>query len=425
MATRIRIQDRRASSAVPGMGETDHPAAIKPPKGNAYENGDTSSWGEDVHPPPYGPGKVPAVPGAGEKDHPAAKTAAQKIAYAKARKALRLATYALGDDASDEVIEAQVMDFMNLPVPVLDDTLARCASTRRRASEEPEEGGEAEDHEESADGESAEAKAAHFTRLANFWSRKARKGGKLPRRASEGAEEEEMLAAMLAEAGSEGDAVDAVAEEMLAAMLAEEEAPEASDEDEALLAEMLKEEAAKKASKAPKGRKPARRASDEEAPEASDDEEAEALLAEMEKEEAAKKASRRRRAGEEAPAEEPAEEEETESEEPEGDDDDGAEEAEGSKKADDEMEDEADPMGFEGSDAGDDEDLEGLFAEDGEETPKAASKPARTASGAKPSRTPRLASVRSLGSVVRTPGEASAVAKLEALWPSAPKLEDL
>ena len=432
------MQDRTASSGLPGMGERDHPASQPEPKMDAYENGDFSSWAEDVKPPPYPKGKLPAIPGAGESDHPASRQARLRVAKVKARKAMRIATYMLGDFADDTALEEQVMDLMNLPDPILDDTLARCASTRKASEDEegddkPEpEAKEPEGDDEPAEDETPAQKEARYTRLANFWARKARAStppakAKLPRRATEGADDEAMLAQMLAEADAEGDGVDEEAEAMLAEMLAEcePEAPVASeDDDEALLAEMVKEEA-RKAAKSPAKPKvtpkaaapkaPARKAADEEPPAEDDDE---ALLAEMLNEE-----PEGAEGGDEG--EEPAAEEET-------------------PKTADELEDEGglDPLGYEGEDAGDDTDLSVLFEDEDADSAEAAKKAklaeikaARLAgskkpstavvdSGAKPSRTARTATVRTLGQVPRAT-ERSQIASLEDLWPKTPRLSDL
>ena len=70
--------DREAAAppATPGYGveDQDHPAHTQDDPGpHDYENGDTSSWAEDVHPPPYGDSGAPATPGYGveDQDHPA------------------------------------------------------------------------------------------------------------------------------------------------------------------------------------------------------------------------------------------------------------------------------------------------------------------------------------------------------------------
>jgi hypothetical protein len=52
----------------------DHPAYLADPEANKYENGDTSSWAEDPHPPPYNQSPPPAMPGNGTTEdvtHPA------------------------------------------------------------------------------------------------------------------------------------------------------------------------------------------------------------------------------------------------------------------------------------------------------------------------------------------------------------------
>lgn len=63
--------------AMPGNGTTegfDHPASYEDPDKDAYKSGDTSSWAEDVHQPPYPEGPPPAMPGNSTTeapDHPA------------------------------------------------------------------------------------------------------------------------------------------------------------------------------------------------------------------------------------------------------------------------------------------------------------------------------------------------------------------
>jgi hypothetical protein len=67
---------------IPAVDRTespDHPAYLPDPPADKYQSGDTSSWAEDPHPPPYPEGPPPAMPGNGtteEVSHPAAVTPA-------------------------------------------------------------------------------------------------------------------------------------------------------------------------------------------------------------------------------------------------------------------------------------------------------------------------------------------------------------
>ncbi len=129
---RMTWRDRQASPppATPGYGteDGDHPAAQPDPGADDYKNGDTSSWAEDPHPPPYVNSAAPATPGYGteNQDHPAFKKATleQQVAQ-KAAATLRVASALLGPDAPAEAVENQALDLMDLPVRSLFATLKR------------------------------------------------------------------------------------------------------------------------------------------------------------------------------------------------------------------------------------------------------------------------------------------------------------
>lgn len=138
--TRRQATDHKASAppATPGYGTEDqsHPAHTQPdPDADEYENGDTSSWAEDVHPPPYPEGNPPATPGyeSEDQDHPAYERKPRNPKSAglreqvikKADKCIRLARHTLSKDASVEQIEDQALDYMDMPDEQLDSTLQR------------------------------------------------------------------------------------------------------------------------------------------------------------------------------------------------------------------------------------------------------------------------------------------------------------
>ena len=122
---RLTWNDRKASAApaIPGYDEPSvHPAAYPDPEADAYENGDTSAWAEDVHKGPYGNSMHPALPGTEEpQGHPAtdpghyfpagvSKQARQQLRVAmeaKAARCIRVATAMLGRKASVGAIEDQ------------------------------------------------------------------------------------------------------------------------------------------------------------------------------------------------------------------------------------------------------------------------------------------------------------------------------
>jgi len=131
---------RKASAppAVPGYGkeDQDHPAHSQDDPGvHQYENGDTSSWNEDVRRPPYPEGNPPAVPGydSEDQDHPAHKrnprvpkdAALSAQITSKAAKCLVLARHQLGKAASQDKVESQALDMMDLPDKFIESSLKR------------------------------------------------------------------------------------------------------------------------------------------------------------------------------------------------------------------------------------------------------------------------------------------------------------
>jgi hypothetical protein len=127
-------RDRQASPppATPGYGtpEHDHPARYPDPGAHDYENGDTSSWAEDPHPPPYVNSAAPATPGYGTEDgdHPAEKRASIKdLVMRRSAKALRMASAALGPRATLAMIDDQALDFMDLDDRSFESTYNRLA----------------------------------------------------------------------------------------------------------------------------------------------------------------------------------------------------------------------------------------------------------------------------------------------------------
>lgn len=270
---------RRASAhpQTPDEGIT-HPAGYADPAQDAYENGDTSSWAEDVHGGPYRTSPAPAVPvDDGGYKHPAAQPGApaknasdlRASVEQKAAKCIRVASALLGSEISKaaeagdkmavSMIEDQALDFMDLPD-------ARLAATLRRleaASEDPEkllrkmlaseEGEEFEEDDDSEEVEETASKKASDDRMAEVMSMlagiKAEVEALKGHKAEESVDaEESLLAEMLAEEGmteaSDAD-VDVEAEEMLAAMLAEEQAPVAPEAPaQGSLAQYLDEESA-------------------------------------------------------------------------------------------------------------------------------------------------------------------------------------
>jgi hypothetical protein len=194
-----------AHPQTPDEGIT-HPAGYQDPtQPAAYENGDTSSWAEDVHPGPYRTSPAPAMPlDDGGYRHPAAqpgapaKNASRDLRAAterKASKCLRIASALLGEEitkqaeADDkvavELIEAQALDLMDLSDDRIAATLRRIeAATMNEEvllrkmlagddeSEEEEEGEskEASEEEEEEKKEASAAKRADEAKFAEITS---------------------------------------------------------------------------------------------------------------------------------------------------------------------------------------------------------------------------------------------------------------
>jgi len=290
---------RKASAhpATPDEGIT-HPAGYPDPtQPAAYENGDTSSWAEDLHPGPYRTSPQPANPmDDGGYRHPAAQPGApaknastvRAATERKASKCIRIASALLGpeitksaeldDKLAVEMIEAQALDFMDLPDDRIASTLRRLEAATMdedallRKMLAGEEGEEEEDEDEevvetkeaSAHKRAEEAKFAEITSmLAGLQAQLAALQGGGHTVAEETVDAEEaLLAEMLAEETVSGDDDE---EALLAEMLAESTVA-GGDEDEALLAEMLAEETPNTAEEAPNTAEEAVMA--EEAPEA-------------------------------------------------------------------------------------------------------------------------------------------------------------
>lgn len=128
MSRRNRLNHRMASPppATPqGDDNWQHPAYQPDPDKDKYQNGDTSSWAEDVHRGPYD-GSVespaPATPvGNDAWSHPAAKQAhmmeqirIRKASNAKALKCVKIAQFYLGDLASENRIKKEALGMMDL-----------------------------------------------------------------------------------------------------------------------------------------------------------------------------------------------------------------------------------------------------------------------------------------------------------------------
>lgn len=274
---------RRRASAHPQTPDEgiNHPAGYDDPKQpNAYENGDTSSWAEDVHKGPVRTSPQPANPmDDGGYRHPAAqagapaKNASHDVRAAterKASKCIKIASALLGeqvtkaaemeDKVAVDMIEAQALDFMDLPDARIAATLRRIEAAtadpevllRKMLAEEEGEDPEAEAKpEDEGEKKEAAAKRAESDKLAQITSMLANlqkemasiKSGNWGPQAEEPvvvseevapvasrmSEEDVMLAEMLKEEeGKVGEAApegDVEAEAMLQAMLAEEAAP--------------------------------------------------------------------------------------------------------------------------------------------------------------------------------------------------------
>ena len=197
---------RRASAApaTPNEGPAS-PAHQPDPEATKYENGDTSSWAEDVHPGPYPQSAHPATPDEGPAS-PAYKAAALER---KAAKCIRIATAMLGDAEGDAAkvaaIEDQALVLMDLNDASIKASLSRLGM---------------DDEEEEEEEEDASKKASD--RFAGLESRMARMERILIRLAGE---EEEEVEEEVEEAAKKAAEEEEVEEEV------EEAAKKASDDD--------------------------------------------------------------------------------------------------------------------------------------------------------------------------------------------------
>jgi len=267
----LPIEKARRASAhpqTPDEGLT-HPAGYTDPEADAYENGDTSAWGEDVNTDPVRTSPQPANPmDDGGYRHPAAqagapaKNASRDVFAAAERKAelcLRIAEALLGKQATGSMLEDQAFDFMAMSDTHVASTLRRLeASTededtllRRMLAAEGEEEEEAEEPAKTAaEDKLAQVLTALSTLQAQINSLQAPKAVAAcdaPMLAGVDHEAEEMLQAMMQTEAPVAAGVDHEAEEMLQAMM-QAEAPVAAGVDheaEDMLQAMMQEEAAK------------------------------------------------------------------------------------------------------------------------------------------------------------------------------------
>lgn len=174
---------RRASAhpATPDEGPAS-PAYQPDPEANAYENGDTSSWAEDVHPGPYTNSAHPATPDEGPAS-PAYKAAALER---RAAKCIRIATAMLGEPEGDPARVAAIED-QALTLMDLDDNAIKASLSRLGEEEEEEE----EEVEESSKKASAKV-AAEVSDLRTRVARLERILVKLAEEEEEEVEEEEV-----------------------------------------------------------------------------------------------------------------------------------------------------------------------------------------------------------------------------------------
>ena len=205
---------RRASAApaTPNEGPAS-PAHQPDPEATKYENGDTSSWAEDVHPGPYPQSAHPATPDEGPAS-PAYKAAALER---KAAKCIRIATAMLGDADGDAAkvaaIEDQALVLMDLNDASIKASLSRLGM---------------DDEEEEEEEEEASKKASD--RFAGLESRMARMERILIRLAGE--EEEEVEEEVVEEAAKKAAEEEEVEEEVVEEAAKKAADDEASDEDE-------------------------------------------------------------------------------------------------------------------------------------------------------------------------------------------------
>ncbi|MDB4278154.1 hypothetical protein N9917_00990 [Deltaproteobacteria bacterium] len=248
----VEDNDRRASAhpATPDEGIT-HPAGYDDPvQPNAYENGDTSSWAEDVHPGPYENSAHPATPDEGPF-HPAAKRAARELRAAverKAAKCIRIATDMLGKTASVADVEKQALTMMDLPDTYVDSTFSRLAKKGEEEEEVVEE--EVEESDDSAGKKASRGLTADDMLLRRMLAEEDMDeddGGSDKEAGDRLAGIESALAAMQKQLTSMGpmaqeEVVVDEDEAMLANLLAQEEGDDVADEDEMLLSMMLEDE---------------------------------------------------------------------------------------------------------------------------------------------------------------------------------------
>ena len=204
-----RRRNRRANSALPGYDNNGldfgHPASREQP--DLEEYGIDSDFGEEVHKGPYSSGPAPASYG-WEPDHPAALKRAMER---KASKCIRIAEETLGRRASEEEIEDLALRYMDLPQRAIDARLSRFADNTviENTGYGRGEGGPANAHDEVI------------------------------------AEDEDMMAELMAELEAEDDLMDD--EGMMAGVLnithrdSDESDIMAEDEDEDMMAELMAE----------------------------------------------------------------------------------------------------------------------------------------------------------------------------------------
>jgi hypothetical protein len=182
---RLPVEARKKASehpAYPDEGIT-HPAGYEDPtQPAAYENGDTSSWAEDVHPGPYRTSPAPANPmDDGGYRHPAAQPGApaknasmtRAAAEAKAAKCIRIAQALLGKNATVEMVEDQAFDFMDLSDSRLASTIRRVEAAtedeevllRKMLATDDEDADDAEGDEDEAETASKKATDQRFAQV--------------------------------------------------------------------------------------------------------------------------------------------------------------------------------------------------------------------------------------------------------------------
>lgn len=232
---RLTWDESREASAHPATPD-EGPAspAYKPePSADQYQNGDTSSWGEDVHPGPYPNGAHPATPDEGPAS-PAYKAAA--ALEKKAQRCIRVAEELLGDAQGDPKkvarIEQHAMQLMDLEDAEISSYFTRLGM---------------EDDEDEDEGDEESSKKASLSKaaaekIAGLESRIARLERVLIRLAEEDDSDDE-------DDSDEDDSEEgkkkagfSAEEEMLEAMLKEEGMWDEGSDDEAMCGEPMMEE---------------------------------------------------------------------------------------------------------------------------------------------------------------------------------------